>query len=85
MLEERDEVADDAVVELDRALVLGQRGGVGAEASDDVVAGLAAADRVRELATSPVIDLEIARVAEEAVKRPSLSVMAASSSVESKT
>ena len=45
VLEERDEVTDDAVVELDGALVLGERGGVGAEASDDVVAGLAASDR----------------------------------------
>ena len=74
MLEQGDEVANDAVVELDRALVLGQRGGVGAEARDDVVAGLAAADRVGELAASPVIHVEIARVAEQAVKAAELVV-----------
>ena len=44
-----------------RALVLGERGGLGAEARDDVVAGLAAADRVGELAAAPVIHLEVAR------------------------
>ena len=52
----------------------GSVGGVGAEARDDVVAGLAAADRVRELAASPVIDLEVARSAEQAVEAAELVV-----------
>src|SRR3954464_14356729 len=59
MFEERDEVTDEAVVELDGALVLGERGGLGAEARDDVVAGFPAADGVRELAAAPMVGLEI--------------------------
>ena len=85
VLVESDQVADDALVELDRALVLGERRGVGGEASDGVIAGLAAPDWISELASAPVIDLEIARISEQSVDRPSLSEMAASSSVESKT
>ena len=50
----------------------GSVGGVGAEASDDVVAGFAASDGVRELAASPVIELEIPRSSEEAVKAAQL-------------
>ena len=46
MLVQGDEVTDDTVVEFDRALVFGQRGGIGAEASDGIVAGFAAADLV---------------------------------------
>ena len=38
MLVERDEVADDAVVELEGALVFGERLGIGVELGDDVVA-----------------------------------------------
>ena len=48
--------------------------GVGAEPRDDVVAGLASADRVGELAAAPVIDLEIARISEEAVESAELVV-----------
>ena len=48
--------------------------GVGAEARDDVVAGLAAADRVGELAPAPVIQLQVARVAEQAVQAAELLV-----------
>src|SRR5512133_2962658 len=68
VLEERDQVANDAVVELDGALVFRERGGVGAEAGDDVVAGLASSDGIGELAPSPVIELEIAGISEKAVK-----------------
>ena len=50
----------------------GSVGGLGAEARDDVVAGLAAADGVRELAASPVVHLEIPRRSEEAVKAAEL-------------
>ena len=46
MLVERDEVAYDPVVELERALVLGQGLGIGVEARDDVIPVLARADRV---------------------------------------
>ena len=56
------------VVELERALVLGNPAGLGVEARDDVVAVLARPDRVRELAAAPVIDLHLAGRAEELVK-----------------
>src|SRR5215217_5800427 len=46
---QRQEVANDSVVQPERALVLGERGGVGAVARDDVVALLLAADRISEL------------------------------------
>ena len=49
MLVQRDEVADDAVVELEGALVLGQGGGLGRELGDDVVAVVAWTDGVGEL------------------------------------
>src|SRR6266567_3984488 len=49
------EIADDAVVELERAVVLGKRGGVCRIAGDDVVALLLASDRVRELPASPMV------------------------------
>src|SRR5882757_7228659 len=68
VLVERDEIANDAVVELERALVLGQRGWFGAEARDDVVAGLPAADLVRELAASPMRELHVGRLAEQVVE-----------------
>ena len=57
VLVQRDQVANDAVVELERALVLGERGGLGVERRDDVVAGLARADLVGELAAAPVVEL----------------------------
>jgi len=68
VLIERDEVTDDTVIELDGSLVFGQRRRLGAEPRDHVVAGLATPDGVRELASSPVIELEIAWISEEAVK-----------------
>src|SRR5262249_1880148 len=58
--------------ELDRPFVLGQRGGVGAEARDGVVAGFAPADGIRELAAAPVIHLQIPWCAEQAVKAAKL-------------
>src|SRR5689334_13509153 len=67
-------MTDDAVIELDGSLVFRKRGRVGREASDGVVAGFAAADRVRELAASPVIDLEVSRISEQAVKSAQLVV-----------
>ena len=67
-----DQVSNDAFVELDGALVLGERGGLGAEARDDVVAGLTPADRVRELAASPVVELKVGRISEQAVKSTEL-------------
>ena len=85
VLVQRDEIADDAFVELERALVLGQHRRLGGEPGDDVVAVLARADRVRELAASPVIDLDLASVVPSSPwKRSIFSLMAASSRVESK-
>src|SRR5205814_3240981 len=57
-----------AFVELDGALVLGQRVGLGAEARDDVIARFAAADGVGQLPASPVVDGEIGGLPEKSVK-----------------
>ncbi len=54
---QRDQVADDAVIQLDRAFVFGERGGLGTETCDDVVAGLAPPDGIGELSASPVVEL----------------------------
>src|SRR5689334_8660361 len=67
-------MTDDAVIELDRTLIFGERGGIGGEASNGVVAGLAAADGVRKLATAPVIHLEVSRISEKAVEAAELVV-----------
>src|SRR3954465_15084480 len=61
VLVQGDQIANDAFVELDGALVLGQRGRLGAEARDDVVAGFTASDLVRELATAPMRELHVGR------------------------
>src|SRR5215210_2012767 len=68
MLVQRDEVADDSVIELERALVLGQGGGLGRELGDDVIAVLAGTDGVGELAPSPMRDLGLLLGAEHSVK-----------------
>ena len=65
---ERDEITHDAVVELERALELGQHFRVDAEVRDDVVAVLLGADRIGELTTPPVIDGEVFGGAEQTVK-----------------
>ena len=67
MLVERDEVAHDAIVELERTLVLGQRLGIGVEVGDDVVAVFARSDGIRELAASPVVGLDLAVGVEQPV------------------
>src|SRR5689334_19573014 len=72
VLVESDQVANDALVELDGSVVLGERRGVGRELGDGVVAGLAASDRIRELAAAPVVDLEVARVSEQTVESTEL-------------
>jgi len=74
VLVERDQVANDSVVEFDRALVLWKCGGVGGKASDGVVTRFAASDRVSELAPSPVIHLQISRVAEKTMEPAQLVV-----------
>jgi hypothetical protein len=68
VLVKRDEVPHHALVEAQRALVLGERRGLGLEARDDVVAVLATSDRVGELTTPPVIDGDLAGGVEEPVK-----------------
>src|SRR4051812_32302293 len=68
VLVQGDEIANDAFVELDGALVLGQRGRFGAEARDDVVAGFAASDLISELATAPVRELHVGGFAEQSVE-----------------
>src|SRR5687767_99802 len=68
VLVDREQVADHAPVELERALVLGDAAGFSLEARDDVVAVLAWADRVGELATPPVIQGQLAGGAEELVE-----------------
>src|SRR5260370_34568095 len=68
VLVERDEVANDPIVKLECALVFGKRGRLGAEARDDVIASVAAADLVRELAATPVRELDVGRLAEQSVK-----------------
>ena len=65
MLVDREQVADHSAVELERALVLGDPGGLGIEARNDVVAVLTWADGVGQLAPAPVIDLHLPGRAEE--------------------
>src|SRR4051812_35310364 len=74
VLEDGDQVANHAVVQLDRALVLGKPGGLGVEARDDVVAVLLATDRVRQLAPAPVIDLHLPGGPEQVVEAGELLV-----------
>src|SRR5687767_6304713 len=74
VLVQRDEVANDSVVELERALVLGKGLRVSVEASNDVVAVLARADRVGELATSPVVRGNLARGVQQPVESGQLVV-----------
>src|SRR5205085_5061716 len=57
-----------AVVELDRALVLGQDVGLDAEPGDNVIAALAALDGKCKLATAPMIHLQVLGFSEEGVK-----------------
>ncbi len=65
---QRQEVADDAVVELERAVVLWKHGRVGGVAGDDVVALLLPSDGICELAATPVVDFQIGGLAEERVE-----------------
>jgi len=50
-------VADDALVELDGALELGERGRLGVEVGDDVVAGVPLPDRIGQRALAQVVVL----------------------------
>src|SRR3954471_16096456 len=68
VLVQGDQVANDAFIQLDGALVLGQRGRFGAEARDDVIAGVAASDLISELATAPVSQLHVGGLAEQSVE-----------------
>src|ERR1700712_1554409 len=61
VLVQRDEVANDALIELQCALVFRKRGRFGFEVRDGIVAGLTTADGVRERALSPMLDGDIAR------------------------
>src|SRR5439155_10133985 len=74
MLEERDEMTNDAVVQLDGALVLRKRGRLRTEACDDVIAGFAPADGIGELATPPVIQLQISGITQKIVEAAELLV-----------
>src|SRR3954451_17447231 len=56
VLVQRDEIANDALIELECALVFRKRGGLGFEVRDRVVSRLATADGIRQLALSPVLD-----------------------------
>src|SRR5262245_17908851 len=72
MLEECNQVTNDAIIQLDRAFVLGERTGVGAEAGDDVITRLAASDRVGKLPSAPVVELKVFRVADQTVEAAEL-------------
>ena len=63
----RDEVADHGIIELERALELGEDLALDAEARDDVVAGVLRPDLVGELASTPVVELDLILGAEEGV------------------
>src|SRR5688500_5695281 len=67
VLVHREQVSDDAVVQLEGALVLRQRGRFRAEARDDVVALFLAPDGVRQLTPAPVIDAHVGGGAEQGV------------------
>src|SRR5678809_1009877 len=60
VLVQRDEVANDALIELERALELGKRSRFRFEVRDGVVARLATADGIGQLALSPVLDGDVA-------------------------
>src|SRR6478752_5116504 len=60
VLVQRDEIANDALIELERTLILRKRGGFGLEVRDRVVSRLATADGIRQLALSPVLDGDVA-------------------------
>ena len=68
MLVQRDEVANDAVVELESSLVLRERSGLGREFGDDIVAVVLGADGVGELAPAPMRDLRLLRSVQESVE-----------------
>ena len=74
MLVQRDEVADDSVVELERALVLGKGGGLGRKLGDDVIAILPGTDGVGELAPSLMRNLGLLFGAEHSVEARDLVV-----------
>src|SRR6266542_2433343 len=65
---EWDEVADDAVIELERSLVLGKHCRLGVKAGDDVVAVLARANGVGELAPSPMRHFRLRGGAEQSIE-----------------
>src|SRR5688572_24666485 len=62
---QRQEVADDAIVEPEGALVFRKRLRLGVVASDDVVTLLFASDGICELAATPMIDLQIGGLAQQ--------------------
>src|SRR3569623_1383379 len=59
VLVKRDEIANDTLIQLQRALVFRKRGRFRLEVRDRVVARLATADGIRQLALSPVLDGDI--------------------------
>src|SRR5262249_55534555 len=60
VLEQRDQVANDSIVESERALELRQRCRIDGETGDNVIPGLAGSDRVGELAATPMVDFDLA-------------------------
>src|SRR6478672_12713814 len=68
VLEEGEQVAHDAVIQLERALVLRDARRLGIEAGDDVVAVFLGADGVRELTAAPVVHLHGPGSSEELVE-----------------
>src|SRR6185295_5395323 len=64
----REQVAHDAVVELEGALEFRKRLAVRGEARDDVIALLLAADGICQLAPAPMVDLQIGGSAEKGMK-----------------
>src|SRR5690606_29624944 len=56
VLVQRDQPAEHSIVQLERALVLRQRTGLGVESCDDVGRRVAVLDLVGELATAPVVE-----------------------------
>src|SRR2546423_4120430 len=68
VLVQRHEIANDAVVELECALVLGERRRLGSEFGDDVIAVVFRADGVGELSTSPMGDFRLCGCMEQSVE-----------------
>src|SRR4029078_11685060 len=68
VLVQGDQVANDAVIELERALVLGERRGLGGEFGDDILAVLLPTDGVGELSATPMGDLGLLFCREQSVK-----------------